>query len=829
MQDVRYGIRQFLKFPGFAILAVLTLALGIGANAAMFTVIESVMLRPLPYTNADRLVGVGSAWNGVADRTFPATSWLNYRDVRDRSQTLADSAAYSQDVGVVQSKDGSISVAMPAVTPNLFSLLGAKPLLGRTFSEDEGKTGGPNVVLLSENLWRESFGGDRGIIGRTIRVSGKPRTVVGIMPNGFRFPEFAGADLEKGLWVPIQPNSQMLKDRGYDLFYMVGSLKPGLTLDRFRSELSAIAQWVRQVDSKGTQNLAFVATPYQEALTGNVRPVFIGLVAALGLVLLIACANVANLLIARCLGRQQEFAVRAALGAGRFRLMRQLVVEGGLLSAAGALVGLCLAELAVAAVHKLPADTIPRGADIAVHWDIILILAGIATLTTVLCSLFPAWIISRSDPQPALQASSRGVGSRSVRRGLSGVLVAAEVALSTLLLISTGLLFRTLWNLEHARLGFEVERVTSFSAVPADAAGYSNMTVGEDGAASAPNVATLIYQPAIQRMQSLPGFEDAALITAPPLSGIDLGSSFEIVGRAKDQQQGNEARMSAVSGGYAHVMRTPVLRGRMIGEDDTAASPFVTVVNEALVKKYFPNEDPLGKQLDIGGKETGMLKPYTIVGVLGNQVDKSVSSPSLPAALLPYQQIPTTSIFYAALLKTVVNFVVKTRADVPVAPEIRSTFKQIAPDLALDNFHTMRENVARNNFNQRLGLYVIGAFAGMAVLMVVAGLYGVLAQLVGYRRREIGIRLALGATRQSILAMILRQGSLLIIAGLAAGLALTTVVANLVKGFLYGVQPLDISTYLAVMILLLTAGLLAALVPARRAAAVEPTRALRDE
>jgi putative ABC transport system permease protein len=829
VQDVRYAIRQFLKFPGFTILAVLTLALGIGANTAMFTIIDSVMVRSLPYANAGRLVSIGPEGTAAADSAFTSTSWLNYRDIRDRSQTLADAAGYSEDVGVVQGKDGSTSVVMPGVTPNLFSLLGAKPLLGRTFSEDEGKTGGPSVVLLSENLWRESFGGDPGIIGRTIRVNAKPRTVVGIMPHNFRFPDLVGSDLEKGLWVPIQPNSEMLKERGYSFFYIVGSLKPGVRLDRFQSELSAIAQRIRESDPKATQTIKFVGTPYQQALTGDVRPVFLGLVAALGLVLLIACANVANLLIARCLGRQQEFAVRAALGAGRFRLMRQLVVEGGLLSAAGALVGLCLAELAVSAVHKLPADTIPRGADIAVHWNIILILAGIATLTTVLCSLFPAWIVSRTDPQPALQAASRAVGSHSVRRSLSGALVAVEVALSTLLLISAGLLFRTLWNLDHARLGFELERVTSFTAVPADAAGFSNMTVGEEGAPSAPSIATLVYQPAIQRMQSLPGFEDAALITAPPLSGIDMNSSFEIVGRAKDQQRGNHTRLSAVSGGYAHVMRTPVLRGRMIGEDDTAAFPFVLVVNEALVKEYFPNEDPLGKQLDFGGKDTGMLKPYTIVGVLGNQVDKSVSLPSLPAALLPYQQIPTTSIFYAALLKTVVNFVVKTRADVPVAPEVHSAFRQIAPDLALDNFHTMRENVDQNNFNQRLGLYVIGAFAGMAVLMVVAGLYGVLAQLVGYRRREIGIRLALGATRQSILTMILRQGSLLMIAGLAAGLALATLGGKLVKGFLYGVKPLDISTYLAVMILLLTSGLVAALVPARRAAAVEPTRALRDE
>jgi putative ABC transport system permease protein len=827
-QDIRYGIRQLLKMPGLTALAVLSLALGIGANTAMFTVVENVLLRPLPYPNADRMISIGPGGQNGANTTFSATSWMNYRDVRDQAHTLSAVAGYSEDVGVVQGKDGSLSVVTPTVTPNLFPMLGAQPLVGRVFTEDEGKTGGPRVAVLSENLWREAFGADPQIIGRTIRVNAQPRIVIGVMPHRFRFPDSMGPQLAKGLWLPLQPTDEMLKERGYQFFFIVGQMKPGVTVSRLRGELDAIAQRIRQTDSKSSRNLSLTAASYQQILTGPVQPVFLGLLVALGLVLLIACANVANLLIARFLGRRQEFAVRAALGASSSRLVRQLTVEGGLLSIAGCLVGFGLAELAVSAIHKIPAGTIPRGEDIVVHWTVVLALAAIATVATLASSLLPAFLAGRADPQPALQAASRGTGSRTVHGRLSGWLVAGEVALSTLLLISTGLLFRTLWNLEHAQLGFDITRVTSFSAMPADATGFGNMSVTEDQQAL-PNIATLVYQPVLEGMRAMPGVRDAALITAPPFSGVDMNSSFKVLGVSDDLQHDNSTKVTAVSGSYARLMTMPVIAGRMIGEDDAATTPFVTVINEAFARKYFQNQDPLGKQINLGGKDTGMIKPYTIVGVIRSQIDQSVSTPPKPLLMLPYRQIPPTSLFYPALLKTMVFFVVKTRTDIAVAPVARSVFKQVAPDFALDNFDTMQESLAKSNFSDRLGLYLIGAFAGMAVLMVIGGLYGVLAQIVGYRRREIGVRLALGATRGSILAMILRQGSVLVTAGIVAGVALSAATAKLEEGFLYGVKPLDAWTYLAVMGVLFVVGTMAAMVPARRAASVEPVQALREE
>ena len=824
LYDLRHSLRQLRKSPGVAALAILSLALGVGANTAIFTVIESVLLRPLPYTQANRLVYIGP----MSDKPgFATTSWLNYQDIRTQSKLLQAAAGYTEDVSVLQTQDVTLTIAAPHVTSNLLPMLGVQPLLGRTSSDAEGQTGGPQVVLLSENLWRESFHADPNILDQTIRIGGQPHTVVGVMPQTFHFPEEMGTDAQKGVWVPLQPTPEMLKERGYRFFNLVAQLRPGATIAQLEQELNAIAARIPR--DKNESEIKFHAASYQELLTGPIRPVLYALLGALGLVLLIACANVSNLLIARCLGRQQEFAVRAALGGSRTRLVRQMLTEGLALSILGCGAGLLLAQAAMVAIRKLPDGTIPRPDSISIHWTIVLVLALVAMFTTVLSSLLPALLVARTHPQAALQAGSRGVGSRSIGGRLSAGLVAAEVALSTLLLVGTGLLFHTLWNLERSRLGFETANITTFIATPADSAGFSGMGVSEDTANAAPSIATILYQPILERIRQVPGVESATLATAPPLSGIDMGSSFEVVGQAKDPANPRHARISAVSADYARALGTPIIRGRMINEDDVAAAPFVAVINEVLARKYFAGKDPLGQQLDLGGKDTGMLKPYTVVGVLGDQVDKSVGGDIQPFILLPQQQIPTTSLFYQALLRTLVNFVVKTRGNVPVAAEMRSVFHQHAPSLALDNFQTMQQAVDQNTFSQRLGLYLVASFAGLAVSMVIAGLYGVLSQLVGYRRREIGVRMALGATRQSVAQMILRQGSILISIGLVVGIVMAFFAGRLVESFLYQVRPLDPWTYVAVLLLLPGIGLVAAFLPARRAASIQPMQALRED
>lgn len=812
--DLQFALRQLRKTPGMALLAILTLALGVGANTAMFTVIESVLLRPLRYAHSDRLVSIG------------ADSWLNYRDIKNQSKLLKDVAGYSADIGVVERPDGSQSVEAPRVTVNVFSMLGARPMLGRTFTPAEGDSNGPQVLLLSEGIWRQSFHANPKVVGQVVKFDGKPYVVVGVMPASFHFPEEMGPDLEKGVWLPLQPTSVMLNDRGYKFFKAVGELRPGVTIAQLRQELKVIAARVHRIDSGNTIN--FRVIPYLEALTGAVRPTLYALFAALALVLLIACANVSNLLIARSLARQQEFAVRAALGAGRWRIIRQLLSEGMVLSLFGCGVGVLLAEAVMVAMRKLPAGTVPRADSIAFHWTVVLVLAAIAIVTTVLSSTLPALLAARTDPQAALQNATRGVGSRSVKGRLSGWLVAGEVALSTLLLVGTGLLFHTLWNLEKSDLGFDTARLTTFTAMPPDAAGFSNMAVSTDMRKAEVSVATITYQPLLDRIRNAPGVADAALISTPPLSSVGVQSSFDIVDQPKNHRD-QSTLVSAVSGDYARTMDTPVLRGRMIEDGDATSTPFVAVINEAFAKEYFANENPLGKQISLGGKDTGMVKPYAIVGVLADQVEGNDGSPISPLILLPQQQVPTTSLFYQALLNTVVSFVVKTQGNIPVVAEMRSVFHQVAPGFALDGFQTMRKALDENTFNQRLALYLVGSFAGLAVVMVFVGLYGVLSQLVGYRRREIGVRMALGASRGSVAQLILRQGSAVIGAGLAVGLILAFVTGRWVKSFLYQVQPLDGLTYAAVAIALMAIGVVATILPARKAASIEPMQALRED
>ena len=821
--DVQFALWQLRKTPGMALLAILTLALGVGANTAMFTVIESVILRPLPYASSGRLVSIGPP---SARPSFGSTSWLNYRDIRAQSKLLQDVAGYSADVIVMETKDSSQRVVSPRVTTNLCSMLGAQPLLGRTFGNAEGQTGGPDVALLSENLWRQSFHADPAIVGHTMNIGGELHTIVGVMPDRFRFPESAGPAVRYGVWRPLQPTGKMLTNRGYHFFNIVGELRPGVNIVQFQHELDAIAARIRQTDTGNT--IAFHAIPYREALTGPARPVLYSLFGALALVLLIACANVSNLLIARSISRQQEFAVRAALGAGTMRLVRQVLTEGLTLSLFGCGVGVLLAEAMLVAVRKLPEGTVPRAESIAIHWTVVLVLATIAIVTTVLSSLFPALLVARADPQAGLQIATRGAGSRSVKGSFSGWLVAGEVALSALLLVGTGLLFRTLWNLEKSQLGFDSARLTTFTAMPGDAAGFSNMSASADRQNATVSLATIIYQPVLECIRHLPGVAGAALITSPPLSSAGVQSNFEIIGQPTDSRD-QAALFSAVSGDYARTMGTPVLRGRMVDDGDVGSTPFVAEVNEALAKKYFAGRNPLGKQVYLGGMDREMFKPYTIVGVLSDQVEGKVGAGVLPLILLPQQQIPTTSLFYQALLKIVVSFVVKTRGDIPVAAEMRSVFHRAAPGFALDEFQSMQQAVENNTFSQRLGLYLVGSFAGLAVTMVFVGLYGVLSQLVGYRRHEIGVRMALGATQRSVARLILRQGAILIGSGLLVGLLLALVAGRWVKSFLYQVQPLDGLTYAAVAVALVVIGLIATILPARRAALIEPLQALRED
>lgn len=822
--DIRFALRQLRKTPGFALLAVITLALGIGANTAMFTVMENVLLRPLPYPDAGRLVAI----NPAKEKDYTQISWLNYRTIQNGMKNVADVGAYISDLGVLQDGQSAVSVASPRVTPNLLVMLGAKPLMGRIFTKQDALPGGPKVVLLSEGIWRTEFHSDPHIVGQTVRIDGKPHTVVGVMPAHFRYPDNEAHAMKTGVWLPLQPTHGMLTNRDWTLLFTLAKLHSGVSMQHAQAQLDLASIQIRNLD-KNPRGESFRLYPYTHFVVGNVRPLLISLSCTLALLLVIACANVAILLVGRAIRRQQEFAVRVALGAKRRRLVRQVMTEGALLSVLGCVAGFGLAKLAIVSLHYLPPDAIPRMSTIHIRWTVLLALGGIATITTILSSLLPALLVSHADPQPALQSASRGIGSRSVRGRLTGWLVAGEIALSTLLLVGTGLLAHTMWNLNHTWLGFNTTRVTMFQVMPPNASGFAEMRVVTNTKNPPASVDTLAYQPALQRLRRAPGFENAALISLPPFSGSNFVTTFGIVNRTSNPHNEPSARITAVSGGYARVMDTPVLRGRMVNDNDTADSEPVAVINQALAKKYFPGQNPIGHQLNLGGKHSGILTPPTIIGVIGNERSLSVKQPAEPLIMLPAAQIPTTSLYYDIELGTMVSFVVKTQGNVPVAREAKDIFHQVAPGCAVSGFKTMREIVSGTTFDQQLELDLTAIFAGLAILMVISGLFGVLSQLVGLRRREIGIRIALGASRQDVLRMVFYQSLQLAGLGLAAGLVISILAGHMIRSFLYGVHSFDLVTYAGVLCLLLFVSLIAAIWPAMQAASVDPMTTLRME
>jgi putative ABC transport system permease protein len=441
VNDLVFALRQLRKSPGFAITAVLTLALGIGANAALFTVVDSVLIRSLPYYAADRLIIFGP--QGDAAESYGSTSWRNLQDTRQRSRVLEDAAGYEGDVAIIQTAQGGETVFGPKLTWNLLNMIGAKPAIGRGFTQADGDMGAPPTAILSDQLWRAQFKADPKIVGQVVRIGAVPHTVIGVMPPEFHFPDTEIYTSTEAVWLPFQPTKEMMTERGYNFLTLIGRLRRGVTLDQARADLDTVAKSIAKDDPKEAKDLRLTAVPFQSAVTHAARPVFLGLLAALALVLLIACANVANLQLARCLARQQEFAVRTALGADRWRLIRQLLVEGGLLSVLGSAVGLGLSVAILWSLHKLPDNMMPRASEIHLHFSVLAMVAVIAIAVTLLSSLLPVLLAWKVQPETALRAQSRASTPHAARSRMAGWLVSGEVAIAAILLVATGLLFHT--------------------------------------------------------------------------------------------------------------------------------------------------------------------------------------------------------------------------------------------------------------------------------------------------------------------------------------------------------------------------------------------------
>jgi putative ABC transport system permease protein len=811
-QDAAYTLRQLRKNPGFAAVAMFTLALGIGANTAMFTVIDSVLLRPLPFRNSDRLVSI-RAMSGPYEN---AVCWSAYRDIRTRSRLLEDVIGIGYgDLTVIGTPQGGQKVCRAVITANVLDVLGVHPALGRPFDSKDYKSGAAPVVLLGAELWRDRFGADPLILGRQVRLGGVPHTVVGIMPDSFHFTQH-DADITSRVWVPSHSEGGLS---------LTGRLRPGVTPQAVQAELATFVQDTYNQDAQCASNLKFIVKPYRDAITASVRPALLALTGALFLVLAIACVNVANVQLARHLARLQELAVRVALGAGRSRLLRQLTAEGAVLAIAGALAGLGFASIMLLVLHRLPPNFMPRAEEIHFRVPVFAMLAVFAAVTTILSSLAPALLATRTHLEEVLREGSGRSSPGRKRSRLSEWMVAGEVALSVILLVSTGLMFHTLYNLEHIRLGFDLDRVTTFSATPADAPGYLWLLAGQRVVTipQTESIVPRVYQPILGRLRQLPGVVDVALSAWAPFDRNTMWIYFQVHGHPESERDGTIlAQICYVSSAYARVMGTPLIEGRMISDDDTATSPLVAVVNETFARRAFPCKNPLGEHIVNPAKKT-----YTIVGVLADARQHDLTHTPDPEVVMAYQQVSTADGLYFLIVASGTNYILRTRGDVELANTIRQIFRQSAPDYALDHFRTLRGALDEATFNQRLGLYLTSSFAGVAILMVLTGLYGVLSQLVSQRRWEIGIRMALGASRGSIQGMILRRASVLTIVGLAVGLPASLAVGRLLRAFLYGVKSIDELTYFAVAIGLLAVSIAAALMPARSAAKTDFRTALQ--
>ena len=807
IQDVRYGVRVLAKNPGFTAVAVLTLALGIGANSAIFSVVNAVLLRPLAYEDPERLVLINHNYRKLdLKATVSAPGYAYYREHARSFSAVAAFTGWSVNL----TGDGEPErLQGMAVTPNIFPLLGAEAARGRALLEEEGQVGRNKVVVLSDALWQRRFGGDPNVLGRAVTLNGEPYTIVGVMPPSFQFGREFGPPAD--FWAPITFTPQQLAPTNLTNEYLtvLASLKPGVSITQAQAELDSIARTLRDQYMPGSDesNWGLLATPMRELVVGNIRPALLVLLGAVALVLLIACANVANLMLARSATRQKEIAIRAALGAGRGRVMRQLLTESTLVALAGGAAGLLLAGWGVNFLVRINEDKIPRAYEIGLDWNVVAFTAGVALLTGLVFGLGPAFRAARVDLHDTLKEGGRG-GSAGMRRGVRGALVVAEVSLAVVLLVGAGLLVRSFVSLQHVSPGFRPEHVLAMQvSLPLNS--YKE-----------PQQRAAFYRQALERIGALPGVRAAGATSVLPMSGQTQSGSFNIEGRpvAPNEPRPHGDRWS-VTHDYFRAMGIPLLRGRYFSERDAEDAPGVAIVDEAMARKYWPNEDPVGRRISFEGG-TANPKWREVVGVVGHVKHKGLEGESRAQYYVPHPQNPGSSMFVVA----------QAEGDPSVlAGPVRDAIRSIDRDLPVYSVTTMERMVADSLAERRFSMLLLGVFAAVALLLAVVGLYGVLSYTVAQRTHEIGIRMALGARAADVLRLVVGQGLWLAIAGVGLGIAFALALTRLMRGLLYGVSPADPATFAGVALVLLAVALAACLVPALRATKVDPTTALRAE
>ena len=802
-QDLRYSLRTFWKTPGFALIAILALALGIGANTAIFSVVNAVLIRPLPYAAPEQLVWI---WESSPANEIPqeVASYPNFNDWRQQSQSFNGMAGFVSNNSFLTATDGTLErIPSGAVVGDFFSVLGVIPMYGRTFLPDEGES---RVVILSHALWQRRFGGDPQIVGQQIAMQGGQTTVVGIMPPHFQHPE-PGLKVQPQLWVPL--NTKNITARRGDFLGVVARLKPGATVEQARAEMKNIAERLAQQYPATNANWTTIVLPLHERFVGNVRPALLLLLGAVGFLLLIACANVANLLLARATTRLKEIAIRSALGAGRRRIMRQLLTENIVLALLGGGVGLLLAFWGVAALRALSPRDIPRLDAIGIDRWVLLFTLGISVATGVIFGLLPTLGASKLNLNELMKEGGRGGSDGRSRSRLRSALVVGEIALSLLLLIGAGLLVKSFLRLQDTKPGYNPTNLLTAELTPPSSKYKENQQIVN------------FYDQLLEQLKHQPGVKAAGLTSALPLSGGGDVLGFAVEGRqVNTNERAPDAEARIISPDYFHAMEIPLLRGRLFNESDNTEAPFALVISDSLARRYFRDEDPLGKRITFGNPAAKDVRWYGIVGVVGDVRQADLANQPYEQIYRSYRQVPRRALTVMA----------RTTGD-PLAfvETLRNQVRAVDPQQTIYNVRTaeivLAESIARPRFNMLL----ITIFAVVALLLATVGVYGVISYTVSQRTQEIGIRMALGARPRDVLKMVVGQGLLLALIGVGAGLIASFAVMRLLVSLLYGVTPTDFATFATVSAALMLIVAIASYIPARRATKVDPLVALRYE
>jgi len=810
IKDVRYGGRNLLRTPGFTAVAVIALALGIGANTAIFSVVNAVLLRPLAYKDAGRLVTILHYGTGPV-----ATA--NYIDWRDQSRSFEAMGAADYWAANLTNGDVPEHLLGLKVTQNLLPMLGVRPLMGRLFAPGEDRKGSDHEAILSYPLWQRRFDRDPNVLGKPIVLNGEAYTVVGVMPPGFKFAPFWATHAE--LWVP-DAFGDTIHDRDSNHLRVFARLKRGVTLAQARADMATITGRLEKQYPATNRNI--VVRPLKENVVGNIETPLLMLLGAVGFVLLIACANVAHMLLARTSDRQKEMAVRVALGASRTRVIAQMLTENLLLAGIGALAGLLLALLGTKALIALSPAYIPRVEMVAIDGRVVFFLLGITVLTAAVFGLMPAMRAAAGNPSDALKEGGRGDSDSKHRNRLRNFLVASEFALAFMLLIGAGLMIRSFFALESVDPGFNPHNVLS-------------MVVSVAGTKEAePHRRAIFYRELLQKVRSLPGVNSAGAINHLPLAGDTWGLSFSIEGRPKPRP-GDEpvAVYRIVMPGYFETMRLPLRRGRTITGQDDARVPDVVIINQRAANQFWPGENPIGKRITFDEDKGSASDWVTIIGVVKNAKQETWAAEPDPEVYLPALQsrnfLGEDKGPIAAHMMYITLVVRAYGKASDVASAVKQTVWSFDRNLPISDVLTMDRVVSDATAEPRFEMLLLSMFAAVALLLAAVGIYGVMSYSVSRRTREIGIRISLGASRAEVLRMVVRQGMIQALAGTAAGVAGALLLSQLMAKMLYGVRPTDPVTFGAVATVLGLAALLAACVPARKATRIEPMIALRNE